>query len=94
MDSAPKVAARWVSAIEAMQKHGSRVYPMRYESLVRDPTRELSALGDWLEVDPAGFSTEEVRASSVGKYKTSLSSEEIDQVLEIAGPTMQSLGYL
>lgn len=94
IDSAPKVSARWVSAIEMMQKHRSIAYCIRYESLVQNPGKELNALANWLGVDPGGFSTELVHTSSVGKHRMGLSPQEVDQVLEIAGPTMKTLGFL
>ena len=94
MDTPQKVAARWVTAIENMEKHRSQAYCMRYENLVGEPTKEMKALGKWLGVEADGFSTQEVRDSSIGKYRTGLSPEEVEQVLEIAGPTMETLGYL
>ncbi len=45
-------------------------------------------------MDPSAFDQTRVRATNVGKYETGLSGEEIDRVVEVAGPTMERLGYL
>ncbi|MGA2820178.1 MAG: sulfotransferase [Anaerolineales bacterium] len=92
--TAAQVAQDWVRAIQAMERHRAQAYCIRYEDLVRNPDRELSALGEWLGVDPRGFSTQRVHEASIGKYQMGLSAEEADQVLEIAGPTLKTLGYL
>jgi hypothetical protein len=92
--TATQVAREWVRAIQAMEKHRQEAYCIRYENLVRNPTEELSALGEWLGIDPRRFSTERVRDTSIGKYRTGLSPEEVELVLEVAGPTLETLGYL
>jgi len=45
------------TAIEAMEQHGDKVHLMRYEDLVADGRTVLAAFGNWLGVDPQGFST-------------------------------------
>jgi hypothetical protein len=94
VDTAEKVAKRWLQAIEAMERHKGNIHIMRYEDLIRRPDQELEVLGRWLGVDPGGFAKSMVRDSSIGKYKTRLSREELATVMEIAGPTMARLGYL
>lgn len=96
-DTAEKVAARWVEAIEAMERHRDRIYILRYEDLVRKPRRELAALGEWLAVDPTGFpeaSFRNVRDDSVGKHEAGLSERELEAVMNVAGPAMSRLGYV
>jgi hypothetical protein len=89
-----KVAARWVHAIEMMERYADKLYMLRYEDLVNQPAQELTALAQWLGVDPAGFDWENVYATSVGSHKSDLTPEELDAFMEIAGPTMARLGYL
>ena len=35
-----------------------------------------------------------IRSDRVGKHKRGLSADQIDQVIQVAKPTMQQLGYL
>jgi hypothetical protein len=46
----------------------------------------------WL--DPAGFPEGLTHPTSIGKYKTGLTKDELETVMEVAGPTMDRLGYL
>jgi len=92
-NTAEKIAEKWVKAIENMEHHADKLYIIRYEDLVRQPERELAALGEWLGVDPAGFPAHIIRESSIGKYKSGLTEEELAAVIKIAGPTMERLGY-
>ncbi|MGH7799594.1 MAG: sulfotransferase family protein [Thermodesulfobacteriota bacterium] len=97
IDTAEKVVKRWVQCIELMERHKDKIHIIRYEDLVREPRKELEALAKWLEVDATGFSEHVIRRisnSSIGKYKTGLTDEELKTVIEIAGPTMARLGYL
>lgn len=94
VDTAEKVAKRWVHSIELMERHKEKIYIVRYEDLVREPRRELEALGRWIGVDSAGFPKEIIRDDSVGKHKTGLTDEQLKTVMEIAGPTMARLGYV
>lgn len=97
IDTAEKIAKRWVHCIEIMERHKDKIHIIRYEDLVQDPRRELEALAKWLEADATGFSEHVIRRisnSSIGKYKTGLTNEELKTVMKIAGTTMARLGYL
>lgn len=96
-DTAEKVARLWVAALEAMERHRDKIHIIRYEDLVRGPRRELTALAEWVGVDPAGFSERTlkgVRDDGIGKHRNSLSEQELEAVMNIAGPTMARLGYV
>ncbi len=93
VDTAAKIAQRWVDYIELMEQHAEQVHTIRYEALVQQPQPVLARLADWLPVDPAGFVTKEVRASSIGNYQDNLTPAELADVLAVAGPTMARLGY-
>jgi hypothetical protein len=54
----------------------------------------MEALGVWLGVDPAGFQTDVVHPTSVGRWKKQLTTQQIDQILSIAGGNMERLRYL
>jgi hypothetical protein len=94
LDSAEKIAARWVRAIELMERYREKLHMMRYESLVQDPLAEVEALGKWLDVDPWAFPIKGIRDTSIGKHRSTLSPEELSRVMEVAGPTMRQLNYL
>jgi hypothetical protein len=96
-DTAEKVAKLWVDALETMERHRDKIHIIRYEDLVREPRRELTALAEWLGVDPAGFperSMKSVRDNGIGKHSNGLSEQELEAVMNIAGPTMARLGYV
>lgn len=93
-DTAAKVAARWVRAIEIMERHRGRIYPVRYEDLVREPRSALGAIADQMDIDPAGFPADWLREDRVGKHQLGLTPEELETVMQIAGPTMERLGYV
>jgi len=93
VNTAEKVAKRWVNAIELMESLKESAHIIRYEDLVREPDRELEALGEWLGVVPQGFARHMIRDSSIGKHKNGLTEEELGTVMEIAGPTMSRLSY-
>jgi len=93
MNTPAKVAERWNRAIEIMESHKDALFALRYEDLVRRPQEELARLGKWLDVDPAEFPADSIEAANVGKHRLTLSPEELRTVTEIAGPTMERLGY-
>jgi len=93
MNTPQKIARRWVAGIQKMQQHAGAIYALRYESLATNPKEELRLLGNWLGVAPERFRDHTIRASSVGKYKSGLTPEELESVMQIAGPTLANLGY-
>jgi hypothetical protein len=93
LGSAEKAARSWLSSIEAMERHAARLFIIRYEDLIREPDVVLKSLGDRLGVRPDLFRSRMVRPTSQGRYIQGLSVEELDQIMEIALPTMRRLGY-
>jgi len=93
-DTAEKIARRWVHAIEIMEDHADHLFVIRYEDLVRGPRPELERLAGWLGVDPSGFDARMVSDSSVGMYQRGLRAQELDDVLEVAGSTLERLNYV
>jgi len=93
LNSAEKVATRWVQAIEIMEKHRDKIHIIRYEDFIAKPQMELENLGRWLGVDSTGFPTHEIKQTSMGKFNQGLSKEDLSTVLKIAGQTMERLGY-
>lgn len=88
-----KVAERWVRAVAVMERNAGKCHMIRYEDFVRRPKPVMEALGSWLDIDPTGFPVHVVRESSVGKHRSGLTPEELSAVVQIAGPTLERLGY-
>jgi hypothetical protein len=93
VDTAEKIARRWVLSIELMEQHADRLHIMRYEELMQQPVQELTRLADWLAIDPAGFDAGMIKPTSIGKYQNGLTAEELDTVRAVAGPTLARLHY-
>ena len=94
MGTAARVAQRWVQAMELTDHYRDKLCVMHYEDLIKEKERELKVLGEWLGVNPAGFDAGVIRDTSIGKYKTGLSDEDLTTVMDIAGPTMAKMGYV
>jgi hypothetical protein len=94
IDTAEKIAQRWLRGIEMMEHHADQVYIVRYESLLQQPQAELSRLATWLDIDPAGFNSEMIQTTSIGKFQMGLTDTELDTVMAVAGPTLARLAYL
>ena len=92
-NTADAIAARWVEAVEQMELHADKIWHIRYEDLIHQPEPTLKGLGDWLGVDPTGFPRRLIRGGSIGLHQHGLSPEELAVVQEVAGPTLERLGY-
>jgi hypothetical protein len=94
VNSAEKIAAKWVKGIEIMETHADKLVILQYEALMREPQKELQRISEAIGLDPAGFPTGMIDPGSIGKYQKGLTSEELETVMSVAGPTMERLGYL
>ncbi|VAW34844.1 hypothetical protein MNBD_CHLOROFLEXI01-616 [hydrothermal vent metagenome] len=93
VDTAEKIAYKWVESIELMERLSDQIYIIQYEKLVNQPASRLADLGAWLRIDPAGFNPHSVKATKVGKHQQGLTKEELADVWTVAGSTMTRLGY-
>jgi hypothetical protein len=98
LNTAEKIAHHWVAQMNQMAELKATCLPsqlhiMQYEQLVAEPDAALAALAAWLGVAPGGFPLQQVKTSSIGKYRQGLSPAEIAQVEAVAGPTLRQLGY-
>jgi len=91
--TAGDIAWHWLKAIESMERHANDLFIIRYEELVAAPREQMDALAEWLAVDPAGFQAEKIHAASLNKHRRGLDEKERATVIQIAGPTMERLGY-
>jgi hypothetical protein len=80
--------------MELTDRHRDKLRIIHYEDLIKNKERELNALGDWLDVDSAGFDARIIRDTSIGKYKSGLSDKDLVTVMDVAGPTMAKMGYV
>ena len=87
------ITRRWVTAIEEMEKHRSEMFCLRYEDLVTEHEATVRKMARHLGVDADGFQMNLIRDSSLGKYKRSLTPEQIAQIEGIAADTLRRLGY-
>lgn len=94
VDNAEKIAARWVTGIEIMEKYADKLIILQYEALMHQPEQEIRRVSEAIGLNPAGFPTDMIDPGSIGKYKKGLTPEELESVLAVAGPTMERLGYL
>ncbi len=68
---------------------------LRYEDLSADPAAAAADLAERLDVDAAQLTERLSRAhgTSVGRYRTELSDEQLAAVEAEAGPLLRELGY-
>jgi hypothetical protein len=88
------VAGQWVHLMDVVDRLATRVLVIRYEELVTHPQPVLRELGQWLDVDPAGFQCHMLHTRSIGNHRQVLSTQEVADVIAVAGPVMQRLNYL
>ena len=93
-DNPEKVARLWVGSVEMMNQHADKLYTMRYEDMVTNPQKTISAFGKWLGVNPDSFPIHLIHTNKVGMYKQHLSRKDVADILAIAGPTMERFGYV
>jgi hypothetical protein len=84
----------WVQDIETMQKYQDKVHTVRYEALLDNPQQALEELGEYLGVDPQGFDAKLIKKGKSARHQRELTDEDMEQILEVAGPTLERLGYL
>jgi hypothetical protein len=93
-NNARRVAERWVEAQESIDRNRDSLFVIRYEEFVRDPAPILAGMAGYLGVDPAGFRTSAIYTRSIGKYCRELTTEELRDVMDVAGTTLERLGYI
>lgn len=94
VDSPEKAARTWVSTTERAERNLERIHLLRFEDLIRDPGATMDRLADHLEVERGLFDLSLLRPPGKDKIRRELSSDDMRSILEIAGPTMERLGYL
>lgn len=92
---ATRAAWAWRCYATAARRSTERTLEIRYESLVADPAGTAAALAAHLGSDPAPLAEalSLVHGRSVGRWRTALSSDQVADVEQEAGPLLRELGY-
>ena len=88
------ISRSWVQDIETMLKCENKVHTIRYEALLENPRQVLEELGEYLGVDPHRFNVNLIKQDKSERHRRELTDEDMRQILEVAGPTLERLGYL
>jgi Sulfotransferase family len=93
LDTAAAIARSWVEHMQLMEAHATELHVMRYEELVYSPQEMLVRFADFLGVDCAGFPADIIHDISVGRYRETLTAEQLQSVQAVAGETLHRYGY-
>ena len=94
IDSAEKVAKRWVRAIEQMEKYQEELYIVRYEDMISNPAKSIDRLSKFLKIKAEGFPKEMIENRGAKKYLEYLTREELKTIDEIAHEYLAKYEYL
>jgi hypothetical protein len=92
---ARRAAWVWRSYVRAARSSGVPVVELRYEELASDPAAVAQRLAPALDAPVAELTQElsRVHGSSVGRYRSDLSAEQLAEVEDEAGALLRELGY-
>jgi hypothetical protein len=93
MRSSKEIAKRWVYGIDLMQRYSNQIFTIQYEDFVMDPQKNLRELGERVNLDWKDFYRQRIRTDSVGKHKQFLTDQDYEDIIQIAGAKMETLGY-
>jgi hypothetical protein len=93
---ARRAAWVWRSYVNAVRSSGVALVELRYEDLTSDPGAVAARLAPALaaSVTDLASALSRVHGSSVGRYRTDLSAEQLAEVEEEAGALLAELGYV
>jgi hypothetical protein len=94
LNTAERVSQNWLRAESIMEIHADEILLVRYENLVQQPQAELDRLSSWLGVERAGFESGMIRTDRIGQHRHGLTKQELEDVMRVAGPTLERLGYV
>ncbi len=92
-----KATDYWLSIMQALHdvrslEHNAVI--VRYEDLVQQPIPTIAAIAGHLELPADGFDAGLPETSSLGRYRTRLSRDQIARVEGRAGRVMEAWGYV
>jgi hypothetical protein len=93
---ARRAAWAWRRYVGAARSSATPPYELRYEALARGPASAARDLAAYLDapVEPLVTALREVHASSVGRFRTDLTPDQLADVEAEAGPLLRELGYV
>ena len=93
---ARRAAWVWRRYVEAVRSARSAVVEIRYETLSADPPLVAAALATFLEAPEQELATALMSAhgTSIGRYRTDLTPDQLADVEAEAGGLLRELGYL
>ena len=93
---AQRAAWAWRRYLTAARVRTADVVEVRYEQMAEDPDSFADALAPRLGIrsDALAAALRAVHASSVGRYRTDLSDDQLADVLAEAGDLLRELGYV
>ena len=92
---ATRAAWAWRRYVTAASRPTDRALEIRYEELAGDPAGTATTLAAHLGSDPGplGEALSQVHARSVGRWRESLSADQVAEVEREVGPLLRTLGY-
>jgi hypothetical protein len=96
VSDARRAAWAWRRYVSAVRAARADILELRYEEMASNPESCARALAPHLDapVDALGQALDCAHPSSVGRYKSELSEEQLADVLAEAGDLLRELGYL
>jgi Sulfotransferase family len=93
---ARRAAWVWRSYVDAARSSGVPLVELRYEELASDPASVAARLARELDAPVAELTSalSHVHGSSVGRYRTDLSAEQLADVEDEAAALLRELGYV
>jgi hypothetical protein len=94
-NSIEAVARRWCLCIELMENNSKNIHIVKYEELISNPGPVLESIAENLSIDPTGFPINMIKPPRADSSRYSeLTKNNLNVILQIAGPTMERLGYI
>ncbi len=92
---AARAAWAWRRYVTAARAAATAPFELRYEALAADPGAAAVELAAYLDapVEPLAAALAEVHASSVGRFRTDLTADQLADVEADAGALLRELGY-
>lgn len=93
-------ALQWVQTLEAAQANRPHIdldcwLEVRYEDIVRNPAPQMRSIYDFLGVPLRPESDwVDLNAKSLGKWRSYFSPGQLDEIMSVAGPMLEKLGYV
>jgi hypothetical protein len=92
---ARRAAWAWRRYVTAARGAHARVLELRYEQMVREPDAAAQLLATHLEIDADAVrgGLDRAHAASVGRWRSELAPEQVEDVEREAGTLLRDLGY-